>query len=147
MEVVLLKDLQGIGKTGQTVSVKDGYGRNMLIPRGWAVAATAGAAAQAKAREVVQQRNAQINRQRAEEIASRIEASPCIIAVPVGDQGKLHGAVTSAGIATSLKRLGLEIEKHQILLEKPLAQLGEYAVPVRLHPEVKTTVRVIISKA
>ncbi len=147
MDVVLLKDVQGIGKTGQTVSVKDGYGRNLLIPRGWAVSASAGAAAQAKAQQVVQQRTAQVNRQRAEEIARRIEAAPCVITVPVGDQGKLHGAVTSSGIASSLQKQGLEVDKQQILLEKPLAQLGEYAVPVRLHPDVKATVRVILSKA
>lgn len=147
MDVVLLKDVQGIGKTGQTVSVKDGYGRNLLIPRGWAVLATAGAGAQAKAQQVVQQKTAQASRQRAEEIALRIGALSCLIAVPVGEQGKLHGAVTSSAIVGALQRQGLEIEKHQILLEKPLAALGEYSVVVRLHPEVKATVRVVLSKA
>lgn len=147
MKVILLQDMDRLGKTGDAVTVKDGYGRNFLLPQGWAVAATRGAGVKAQAAQATRLRGLQMQKEKAQELARRLAEISCQIPASVGEQGKLHGSVTGADIAQALGALGIPVKKQQIGLERPLTHLGLVEVPIRLHPQVRTTVRVsIVSK-
>ena len=147
MDVILLKDVGRLGKAGQKVSVKDGYARNFLLPQQLAVAATRTAGAAAQARLAAQIRTAEIAIQKAEELSRRLSEVSCTIPVRVGEQGKLYGAVTAGDIVQILQREGIRLERRQIQLGGSLTQLGEVQVPVKLHPEVKAFVKVVVTKA
>ena len=147
MEIILTQDVQALGKAGQRITVKDGYARNFLIPRGRAVPASPGAGSAAEVRRNTLIRSAEWAKAKAEELARKLAGAACGFAVSVGDQGKLHGAVTASDIVRELGRQGIPLEKHQIQLDRSLTQLGEHPVPVRLHPDVKASVRVILTKA
>ena len=147
MEVILVTDVDRLGKAGQKLTIKDGYARNFLIPQGLALPATPSARAQVQTQLAARLRSAQRSRQRAEELAQRLGGLTCTLAVSAGAQEKLHGAVTAARIVQALRKEGITIEKHQIALERPLVHLGEFQVPVRLHPEVKISLKVSLVKA
>ena len=142
MDVILTQEVRPLGKAGQKVSVKDGYARNFLVPRGLAVFADPGADAASRARVNAQTRSAEMAKGKAVEFAAKLAQTPCRFFLAAGEQGKVHGAVTTADISKELKKQGISVEKHQIQLESPLSQLGEHPVPVRLHPEVKAVVKV-----
>ena len=144
MEVILTQEVRPLGKAGQKVSVKDGYARNFLMPRGLAVPADPGADSAARARVNAQMRSAEMAKGKAAEIAGKLAAITCRFFLAAGEQGKVHGAVTTSDIAKELQKQGISIEKHQIQLEGPLSQLGEHPVPVRIHPEVKAVVKVLL---
>ena len=147
MEIILVKDVQRLGKAGQKVSVKDGYARNFLLPRQLAVASTRGAGAVAQAKLAAQIRTAEIVMQKAQELARQISEVSCTIPVRVGEQGKLYGAVTAEDIVQVLQKQGVRLERRQIQLGGALTQLGEVQVPVKLHSEVKAFVKVVVTKA
>jgi len=147
MEVVLLQEVPRLGKAGQKLSVKDGFGRNYLIPRGLAVAASRGAGSAAHARGAARLRAAEIVREKAAQLGRRLAEARCEIAVSVGEQGKLHGSVTTSDVVEALEKQGITLEKHQIQMEHPLTHPGEYPISVRLHPEVKATLRVVLTQA
>ena len=147
MEVILLQEVRALGKPGQRVSVKDGYARNFLMPRGLAAPVSQGVDSAAKARLNAALRSAEMVKAKAVELSEKLAGVVCRFPMAAGEQGKLHGAVTASDIARELQNQGIELEKHRIHLEGPLAHLGEYPVPVRLHPEVKAAVKVILSKA
>ena len=144
MEIILLSDVARLGSAGQKVTVKGGHARNFLFPRGLAVPATAGSNAQQQQRQRAQLRAVQAQKEKAQALARQLEAARCTIAAAVGAQGKLHGAVTAADIAEALRQQGIELDRHQIDLERPLTQVGEFPVEVRLHPDVRASVRVAI---
>ncbi len=146
MRVILLEDVQSLGSAGDVVEVKNGYARNYLIPRGLAQPATAGLL-----RQVDQIRSAAEKRRarelgHAESIASVLRETILEFRARAGEQNRLYGSVTNADIAEAIKeKTGIEIDRRSIRLEKPLRQLGEYDVPVRLMAGVTTqvTVRVL----
>ena len=144
MEVILTQEVRPLGKAGEKVSVKDGYARNFLIPRGLAMPAGAGADSATRARVNAQLRSAEMAKGKAAELGRKLAEIICRFPMSAGEQGKVHGAVTASDIAKELQKQGIPIEKHQIHLEGPLSQLGEHPVPVRLHPEVKATVKVLL---
>ena len=147
MDVILMKEVERLGKAGQKVSVKDGYARNFLFPRGLAVAATRGAGRSAQAKLAAQIRVAEVAIQRAGDLARRLEEISCTIPVRVGEQGKLYGAVTAGDIVRALQRQGISVERQRIQLGGSLTQLGEVRVPVKLHPEVKAFIKVVVTQA
>lgn len=146
MEVILTKEVPRLGKVGQKLSVKDGFGRNYLIPRGLAVAATQGFGSAARAHRLAQLRAAERVKEKATELGRRLAEARCEISVSVGEQGKLHGSVTPSDVVEALEKQGITLEKHQIQMERPLTHPGEYPIAVRLHPGVKATIRVILIK-
>lgn len=146
MDVILLKDVDRLGTTGQTLSVKNGFARNFLFPQGLAAAATTNRRRQAATAQAAQLRHFEAVKQKARELAQRLESVTLTIPVKVGDQDKLHGAVTAADIISRLKEQHILLEKHQIHLEAPLHQLGTHSVAVKLHPEVETSLRVTLAK-
>ena len=144
MEVILIQEVQKLGQAGDSVKVKDGYARNFLFPKGLAVSADRAHKAQAAALQKARLRQVEAEKAKAEEIAGRIGKAACTIPVSVGEQDKLHGAVTAADIAARLAQQGISIDKHQIVLDGPLTSLGEHQVSVKLHPAVTVNVTVSV---
>ncbi len=134
MKVILLKDVPSLGRTGEIREVKDGYGRNYLLPRGLAAAATEGNLQHlAHTREAAQQREARV----LEEVGTlkkRLEALVVDVHAKAGEEGRLFGSVTAQDIAEAITRKGIKISKKQIELDEPIKAAGFYKVPVHLHP-------------
>lgn len=144
MDVILLKDVERLGTSGQKVAVKDGFGRNFLIPQGWAVAATTGNRAASAAALIERQRDSQLMKEKAQQLAQRISSIVCTFQVTVGDQGKLHGAITAGDIEQQAASQGVSLDRHQMVLPSALTKLGIFLIPVKLHPNVTATLQVKI---
>ncbi|MBI3318096.1 MAG: 50S ribosomal protein L9 [Candidatus Omnitrophica bacterium] len=142
MQVILAQDVERLGKAGQILTVKDGYARNFLIPKGWAFPAGSGQRSQIEARLRASNRREEALQAKAKELARRIEGALCVIPAAVGESGKLHGAVTAGDILESLKGQGIPLEKHQLVLTAPIAHLGVTSLPVKLHREVTALLKV-----
>ena len=142
MEVILTQDVARLGTGGQTVRVKGGYARNYLFPQGLAVPVNPCTVAQTQTLQIARIRSAQAERGKAAALAEQLRERSWVIPVSVGEQGKLHGAVTAGDLADLLRKEGISLEKHQIDLERPLAQVGEFQVPLKLHAEVKAVLKV-----
>jgi len=142
VEIILVKDVEPLGKTGKVLTVKDGYARNFLLPQGLALPASPDRRAKAASFRAAQMKAAVELKEKALKIAERLGAVSCVIPMPVGEQEKLHGAVTAADIVKVLGRQGIEIGKHQVRLERPITHLGEVEVPVKLHSEVTVPLKV-----
>lgn len=146
MEVILREDVASLGHRGDVVKVKDGYGRNFLLPEGKALAVTAQNRARIeKERKAVVQKIAQ-EKAACEELAKKIEGIRLVAPRKVGEKDHLFGSVTSGDIADLLKGKGYEVDKRKVVLEDPIKTLGEHTVKVKLHPEVSTTIRVLVTK-
>jgi len=127
---------------GQTVKVTDGYGRNYLIPKKKAVFATEKNLKNLEHQKgLIQQRMGKMKKDM-EKIAQKIENLSCTFSRNVGESGKLFGSVTSMDIETFLKENGVEVDRKKIHLEEPIKNLGNYTVPIKLHPEVTATLQV-----
>jgi large subunit ribosomal protein L9 len=146
MEVILREDITDLGKAGEIVKVKDGYGRNYLMPRGLAYPATAGNKRKVEAE--AKRQGIQLAREKddAQAMAARLATADLTFQVKAGEGDKLFGSVTSADIAAKLAELGHHIDKRIIDLPEPIKMVGVYQVPVRLHAEVHPTVRVWVVK-
>jgi len=146
VKVILLKDIDKLGKIGDEVEIKDGYARNYLLPRKCAIEATKGAMkiAEQKKREKASKESKLI--QESKELAVKISATSCTISMESGEGDKLFGSVTSEMIAEALKAEGVEIDKKKVVLEEPIKALGVYSVEIKLHPEVKTQARIWVVK-
>ena len=136
MKVILRTDVENLGKLGDMVEVKPGYGRNFLLPQGYAMLATP---ANQKVFEL-ERKKLQIKtealRGAASSLADKIAKTPVVIAMRVGDNDKLYGSVTSALIAEEMLAKGVDVDRRRILLDSPIRALGEYVVRVRLHADV-----------
>jgi large subunit ribosomal protein L9 len=147
MEVILREDIAELGKAGQIVKVKDGYGRNFLLPRGLAYAATAGNKRRVETEAA--RRGQLLSREKddAEALAERLLAADLTFQAKAGEGDRLFGSITAADIAEKLAELGHHVDKRIIELPEPLKMVGVYKVPVRLHAEVRPELRVWVVKA
>lgn len=146
MKVILLQDIDRLGKSGDVVTVKEGFARNFLLPQNKAKIATDG---NMKALEVLKKKEAaevakQVEAARA--LANRISNLSLTISVQAGDEEKLFGSVTGDTVADALKDEGITIDKKDVLIEEPIKKLGVYQVAVKVHPEVKASLRLWIVK-
>jgi large subunit ribosomal protein L9 len=146
-QVILREEVPKLGKTGELVSVADGYARNYLIPQRKAVEATPKNIKRMEHEKRLIQDQLKREQKSAEELAHRINASSITIPVQVGEEDKLFGSVTSKDIAEALLKEGIEIDKRQIQLEKPLKELGNTVVPIKLHREMIANLNVTLVKA
>jgi large subunit ribosomal protein L9 len=145
MKVILRADVDNLGRLGDIVAVRPGYGRNYLLPQGLASMANPGnLKVFEQERRKLQAMNDAIKAEAAA-LASKIAAAKVVIEVRVGDGDKLYGSVTSSQIATILEEQGVVLDRRKIQLEDGIRALGEYVLDVKLHPEVvgKLTVNVI----
>lgn len=146
MKVILLKDIEALGSAGEIVEVKNGYGRNFLIPRNEALVASAANMAQFESRRKQQETLAERDRRAAEALAKKLEAESITAQVKVGEEDRLFGSVTAQNIAELLDEKGYEIDRRAVHLEDPIRELGVYNIEVRLHPEVAAAVKLWVVK-
>lgn len=146
MEVILMEDVPSLGKTGDLVKVSDGYARNYLLPRKKAVTATANnLSALEHNKRLLQHKLSKVEKE-AQKLAKRIEETSCTIAKPVGEGGKLFGAVTSTDIEGALREQGVVVDRKKVELEEPIKNLGVYTVPIRLHSEMVVPLKLWVVK-
>src|SRR5262249_8676639 len=142
MEVILREHVEKLGRRGQIVKVADGYARNYLLPRKLALLATEGNKKQIeREREKFEAREAE-EKKVSGAIAERLTNLEIVIARKVGETNALYGSVTSADIAAALAQQGLDIERRKLQLPEPIKQLGDFEIPIKLHREIVTHLKV-----
>ncbi len=146
MEIILRQAIENLGHPGDVVTVKNGYARNFLLPRGFAYEATPGNLKRIGAERGRLEAAESERRESASELAKRLEEVQLTFSARVGEEGKLFGSVTSADIAEQLAAQGFTVERRLIDLHEPIKALGVYRVPVRLHADVKPEIRVWVIK-
>jgi large subunit ribosomal protein L9 len=146
MEIILRQAIENLGHPGDVVTVKNGYARNFLLPRGFAYEATPGNLKRIAAERGRLEAAENDRRETASELAKRLEEVQLTFSARVGEEGKLFGSVTSADIAEQLAAQGFTVERRLIDLHEPIKALGVYRVPVRLHADVKPEIRVWVIK-
>jgi len=146
MEVILSKDVQALGKLGEVVKVKDGYARNFLIPRKLAYMATPANLKKIEQQEKKRKLQYEEGKQAAEAVAEKLSKASCTLSVEVNDLDKLYGAISETDIVKALEVEGFTVDKRNIIIEKPIEELGIFEVGVNLHPEVTTKIRLWVTK-
>lgn len=148
MKLILTQDVANLGGSGDIVEVKDGYGRNFLLPRNFAIRWTKGGAKQVESIKAARDSRAVHDLETAQSIKGNLEASPVNVPAHAGEGGRLFGAVTVSDIADALAGAGAQVDKRRIEVGNPIKSLGAHTVSVRVHPEVVATVKlnVVASK-
>lgn len=146
MKLILLKDVEKLGKRGDVVTVKDGYARNFLLPTGLARPNTPGNVRFVEKMKELEKARVQEELEQARKLSERLAATSCTLRAKVGEEEKLFGAITAQDIAAALSAEGLSIDRKKILLEQPIKSLGIFQVPIRLHPEVSALLKVWVVK-
>ena len=141
MQVILTQDVENLGKAGELVSVRPGYGRNYLVPRGLAVSATVRNKNRLEHERAVISRKVEKERASANEIAVKINGMTLQFERNVGEDEKLFGSVTNRDIAEQLKKANVDLDHRTIELAHPVKALGKYEVPVRLAAGVVATLK------
>jgi large subunit ribosomal protein L9 len=145
MKVILTEDIPKLGKTGDTVEVAAGYGRNYLVPQGKALLASSKNVKALEHKRRLLKREAESIRKEAEGLAAKIKGITVSVARKVVEEGKLYGSVTVSDLLQALEDRGVVLERKQIKLDEPIKALGEYKIPVKYHAEVEAefTVQVV----
>ncbi len=150
MEVILLENVENLGKIGKTVKVAAGYARNYLLPRGLAVKASPAAKKLVAERLVLAAKQDHQRKEAAELLAAQLTARRLAVnlTAKAGEEKRLYGSVTARDIAGALSaQSSLDVDHHQILLDEPIKELGDYEVPLKLHAEVQVIVKVAVRQA
>jgi len=146
MEVILQEDIPTLGRAGEIVKVRDGYGRNYLLPTHKAVLADLKNKNQLEHhKKVIAAKQAKLVKS-AQELKAKLDQHSMTFAKEAGEEDKLFGSVTSMEIAENLKAAGYSIDKRMIQLEDTIKTLGEFKVPIRLQHEVIAAVKVVVTK-
>jgi len=147
MNVILKADIKGLGKAFEVAKVRDGYGRNWLLPQGLAITASTGNLKNLESEKKRQAGKLAKLKTTAEELATKLNGASITLSVRVHEGDKLYGTLTTQDIATKLaETTGVKVTKEQILLEEGIKSLGVFNVSVQLHPEVETRIKVWVVK-
>jgi large subunit ribosomal protein L9 len=146
MKIILREDVDRLGKRGDTITVKDGYARNYLIPRKLALLATPGnlKTFQEEKKQLGVRENK--THRLADQLAKKLKSVSITATVSVGEEDRVFGSVTAQTISNLLKEKGYDVDKKKILLEEPIKALGVYTVPLKLHHDVQGKVKVWVVK-
>lgn len=145
MKVILQQDVKKVGSKGDVVEVSEGYGRNFLLPKKLAVEATAANLETAKQKANSAARKKQQATDEARLLAAQLEKVNVKVAVRTGDGGKLFGSVTGKDVADALaKEHGIDIDRRKISLKSEVTGAGEYEAVIKVHPEMQSTIRVLV---
>jgi large subunit ribosomal protein L9 len=142
MKVLLLQDVEKLGHEGEVVTVRDGYGRNYLIPKGLAIQATPSVLKDLAERQRQQARKRARLREEAERLAAELAKTEVTIRAKVGEENRIFGTVTATQVAEYLAHQGFEIDRRRIEMPEDIRMLGVYTARIRLHPEVIATVKI-----
>ncbi len=146
MKVILCQDIEKLGKVGETVEVSDGFARNFLIPRKFAVSVQSASAEEMRHHlEIIQRREAK-RKAEMESVAKELNAITIEFKMRAGNEEKLFGSVTTAMIAEELQKMNFNIDRKQIVLEEPIKTLGIFSVPVKLGSGVTADIKVWVSQ-
>ena len=146
MQVILTEDVVGVGDIGETVSVRPGFARNFLIPKGFAIESNA------KTANIVRHKMLQIEAKKrrmksdAEVLAQKVRDAAVTVGLRVGKSGKVFGSLTAKDISEKLVAFGLEIDRRRVLLTAPIKKTGTHFVTIKLHPEVQAQLKIVIEK-
>jgi large subunit ribosomal protein L9 len=145
MKLILTQEVTGLGTPGDVVEVKDGYGRNYLVPRGFAVAWTKGGEKQVEAIRKARSTREIKSLEEAQQVRATLEGAKVTLPAKAGANGRLFGAVTTADVADAVAKVGgPKVDRRKVELPQPIKSLGEYTVLVRLHPDVQARVPVSV---
>ncbi len=144
MKVLLKEDVIKLGSCGDEVEVKDGYGRNFLIPAGKAIKATPKNLKQFNHQKSIVQRKSKKLKGEAQEVADAIAKITLTVTKKVGDQDKLFGSVTTQELAGLMGAQGISLDKRKIQMAEPIKALGEFKLKVKLHPEVTAEINLSV---
>jgi large subunit ribosomal protein L9 len=147
MEVILLQRIEKLGQMGQVVKVKAGYARNYLLPRRKAIRATDDNKAKYEKQRAQLEATNLAKRQEAEAISGKVEGITVVIIRQAGETGQLYGSVSARDVAAAATKAGVTIDRNQILMDRPLKDLGLHPVRVALHPEVIVTITANVAKS
>ena len=148
MELILRSDVSGLGHRGDVVEVADGYGRNYLLPKGLAMKATAGTREQANSMAKARAVQDAIEREAAEGVATQLAGRTVTIAMRAGDEGRLFGSVTATDVADAVAaQISIEVDRHDVVLEAAIKELGTHEVVLCPHPEVQIPLIVEVTPA
>ncbi len=146
MKVILLEDIENIGKKYEVKEVKSGYARNFLMPKNLVKPATKKNLKWLQEQKEVLVKQAEENLKEVQELASKIEGIEVPISVKVGPEGQLFESINSTRIFEKLKEMGFEVKKSQINLEKPIKELGEFPVKINLEHNLEAEITVIVTE-
>ncbi|HXW90203.1 MAG TPA: 50S ribosomal protein L9 [Terriglobales bacterium] len=146
MEVILKEDVAKLGARGDVVRVAEGYGRNYLLPRKLAIEATASNRAVIEQMKAAALRRSAKEKSQAEALAKQFDSLSVSFLRRAGEHDQLFGSVTSGDIAEGLEKRGFSVDRRKIQLHEPLRTLGEFTVPIRLHKDVTTHLKVLVEK-
>ena len=145
MKVILQQDVKKVGSKGDIVEVSEGYGRNFLLPKKLAVEATAANLETAKQKANSAARKKQQAADEARLLAAQLEKVSVKVAVRLGEGGKLFGSVTGKDVADALmKEKGIEVDRRKIALKSEVTGPGEYEAVIKVHPEIQSTIGVLV---
>jgi large subunit ribosomal protein L9 len=145
MKLILTQEVTGLGTPGDVVEVKDGYGRNYLVPRGLAIAWTKGGEKQVAAIRGARSAREVKSLEEAQQVRAALESTKVTLPAKAGANGRLFGAVTTADVAEAVAKVGgPKVDRRKVELQQPIKSLGDYSVLVRLHPEVQAKVAVSV---
>ncbi|MEI8167787.1 MAG: 50S ribosomal protein L9 [Chloroflexales bacterium] len=145
IKVLLVQDVEHLGRSGELKDVSGGFGRNYLLPKGFAVLATRGQIKQAEERLSAQRRRVDAARKDAESLAARLNGVTLTFTAKVGEQDRLYGSVTSADIAEKIEQqLKIEVDRRKIELDEPIKRTGSFPVSIRLVAGVVPVVNVVV---
>ncbi|MCW2782786.1 MAG: rplI [Marmoricola sp.] len=147
MKLILTQEVTGLGGAGDVVEVKDGYGRNYLVPRGFAIKWTRGGEKTIESIQKARSSRAVRDADHAAEVKAKLEGSTFNVKVRAGEGGRLFGAVTAADIAHAITEAGSEVDKRTIVVLNPIKTLGAHTVTVKVHDEVEATVNLNVVSA
>ncbi|AYY15083.1 50S ribosomal protein L9 [Actinobacteria bacterium YIM 96077] len=148
MKLILKQEVSGLGSAGDVVEVRDGYGRNYLIPRGYAMAWTKGAQKQIDAIQRARESREIADRDTARAMKERLEAGPIQLKAKAGESGRLFGSITPADIASAVVDAGgPQVDKRRIEVGTPIKSVGEHTVTVRLHEDVSAKIKINVAAA
>ena len=147
MKVILLQDVNKVGKKGDLVEASDSYARNVLIRRKLAVEATGQAINDLKLKRANDEKVAEENLERAKELKEKLDRSSVVIRAKTGEGDKLFGSISGKEIAEAAKeQLGIELDRRKIVVDNPIKSIGTMGVVVKLHPKVKAELTVKVEK-
>ncbi len=146
MEVILKEDVAKLGSRGDVVKVAEGYGRNYLLPRKLAIEANAANKAVIDQMKAAAVRRSAKEKSQAEELSKQFDGVSVSFQRRSGEHDQLFGSVTSSDIADALEKKGFNVDRRKIQLHEPLKTVGEFTVPIKLHKDVTTHLKVVIEK-
>ena len=148
MKIILTQEVAGVGSTGDVAEVKDGYARNYLIPRGYAMRWTRGAERQVDAMRASKQERVIADRDSASTVAEQLADTPIVITARAGEGGRLFGAITPADVAGAIKdAVGVTVDRRRVEVAAPIKTVGKHDVRVRLHSDVVADVHLDVVEA